>query len=118
MKIRLECSVMEQVREEAIMVTTMVVPVMSVMSVMAVVSMVSMVVTVVAVVAMVVVCLNDYWSGGRLVDGNRHWHLLDDWLGLVIHRLWLVLDWLLGIVLLRRHRLRIAGILLVWLHFY
>ena len=79
----------------------------------AVVAMVAVaMVTVVAVVTVVVVGVNDH--GGLLVDGNRHWHwdLLDNRLRLVINRLGLrlVIDgsWLLRIILLRWHRLRIA----------
>ena len=71
-----------------------------------------MTVAMVAVVTVVVVGVNNH--GGLLVYWNRHgnWDLLDNRLGLVINwlRLRLVIDgsWLLRIILLRGHRLRIA----------
>ena len=86
----------------------------TVMAVAVVIMMAVAMVTVamVAVVTVVVVGVNNH--GGLLVYGNRHgnWDLLDNRLGLVINWLGLrlVIDgsWLLRIILLRGHRLRIA----------
>ena len=96
-------------REESAVVTAM-------MATVVAIAMMSIgVMTVVTVVAsVVVVSVNDHGGRDLLVDRDRHCHrdLVDNWLRLVINwlRLRLVIDrsWLLRIILLRGHRLRIA----------
>ena len=106
---------MEQVRQESAMVTAMVPTVMAIaMMSIGVVAVVAAVVAVTVVASVVVVSVDDHGGWHLLVDRDRHGDrdLVDNWLGLVINWLGLRLviswSWLLGVVLLGWHRLRVT----------